>query len=296
MFDAGCRRQSEIVSFHTHYQKTFKLPSVEQTSPVTFLCAPQNALAIKVTRRARTATKVRVAAGNHCPNIVKESSLCPEDFQDWRTYFGPDSNDARYLQMPHGCGEGALGGTGPRQPRSWHLRVAATIVALDTLILQASHVPRSTVVSVVIAFPRINPQSRPFTSSHRSLSLYPARITPATGMAYQYQTYSVVPAAAPAQTYTTAPTYDPNAFTTAAPTMTYAAPQYVTAAPAQYAPQYVTTNRDEIRTIFVTGFPNDIRERELSNMCRFMQGFEVRAACALAFTPRKQLLCFFCQI
>jgi hypothetical protein len=94
-------------------------------------------------------------------------------------------------------------------------------------------------------------------------------------MAYQYAPqYSVVPAAAPAQTFTAAPTYDPNAFTAAAPIATYAPAQYVTAAPAQYATY--TPNRDEIRTIFVTGFPMDVRERELTNMCRFMQGYEVR--------------------
>ena len=32
---------------------------------------------------------------------------------------------------------------------------------------------------------------------------------------------------------------------------------------------------DEIRTIFITGFPEDIKERELINMCRFLPDFEV---------------------
>jgi hypothetical protein len=28
------------------------------------------------------------------------------------------------------------------------------------------------------------------------------------------------------------------------------------------------------RTVFVTGFPNDVKERELNNMLRFMPGYE----------------------
>lgn len=31
---------------------------------------------------------------------------------------------------------------------------------------------------------------------------------------------------------------------------------------------------DELRTVFLTGFPNDIKERELNNMLRFMPGYE----------------------
>lgn len=30
---------------------------------------------------------------------------------------------------------------------------------------------------------------------------------------------------------------------------------------------------DEIRTIFITGFPQDIKERELNNLCRFLPGY-----------------------
>lgn len=35
---------------------------------------------------------------------------------------------------------------------------------------------------------------------------------------------------------------------------------------------------EELRTVFITGFPNDIKERELENMLRFLPGF---AACQL---------------
>jgi hypothetical protein len=34
---------------------------------------------------------------------------------------------------------------------------------------------------------------------------------------------------------------------------------------------YVT---DELRTVFITGFPNDIKERELNNLLRFIPGYE----------------------
>lgn len=33
---------------------------------------------------------------------------------------------------------------------------------------------------------------------------------------------------------------------------------------------------DEVRTVFITGFPEDVRERELNNMLRFLPGYEVR--------------------
>lgn len=33
---------------------------------------------------------------------------------------------------------------------------------------------------------------------------------------------------------------------------------------------------DEVRTVFVSGFPDDVRERELNNMLRFLAGYEVR--------------------
>lgn len=92
---------------------------------------------------------------------------------------------------------------------------------------------------------------------------------------YAAQPYAVVPAATHAQTYTQH-TYDPSA------TYAAAAPQYQAAAPQAFipAPQQYTTynNRDELRTIFVTGFPQDVKERELMNLCRFMPGYEVRSS------------------
>lgn len=32
---------------------------------------------------------------------------------------------------------------------------------------------------------------------------------------------------------------------------------------------------EEIRTIFITGFPEDVKERELNNMLRFLPGYQV---------------------
>lgn len=34
-------------------------------------------------------------------------------------------------------------------------------------------------------------------------------------------------------------------------------------------------NPDEVRTVFITGFPPDVKERELNNMLRFLPGYEV---------------------
>jgi hypothetical protein len=93
------------------------------------------------------------------------------------------------------------------------------------------------------------------------------------------QQYVVAPAPTPAQSYVpTAPTYDPNAYT-AAPSQPYqaASTAHYSPSPQYGAPQY---NRDELRTIFVTGFPPDMRERELSNLCRFLPGYEVRLGSA----------------
>ncbi|BDA43084.1 probable cell wall integrity protein scw1 at C-terminar half [Coccomyxa sp. Obi] len=79
--------------------------------------------------------------------------------------------------------------------------------------------------------------------------------------------------------------YDPAAAQpqyVAAPAQAYApapagyAPQQAAYAPAPaytaYAPAY--SNPDEVRTIFVTGFPADVKERELNNMLRFVHGYE----------------------
>lgn len=89
------------------------------------------------------------------------------------------------------------------------------------------------------------------------------------------QQYVVAPAPATTQTYAApAPAYDPQAYS-GAPAQPYQAapaPHYAPA-PQYGAPAY---NRDELRTIFVTGFPPDMKERELTNMCRFLPGYEVR--------------------
>lgn len=54
----------------------------------------------------------------------------------------------------------------------------------------------------------------------------------------------------------------------------YAAPAY---APAPAAYGY---NPDELRTVFLTGFPDDVKERELNNLLRFLPGYEVSEASA----------------
>jgi len=38
--------------------------------------------------------------------------------------------------------------------------------------------------------------------------------------------------------------------------------------------QLLSFGGDEIRTVFVSGFPNDVKERELHNLLRFMPGYE----------------------
>jgi hypothetical protein len=40
------------------------------------------------------------------------------------------------------------------------------------------------------------------------------------------------------------------------------------------------SHADEARTVFITGFPEDVRERELNNMLRFLPGYEVGASCS----------------
>ena len=64
-----------------------------------------------------------------------------------------------------------------------------------------------------------------------------------------------------------------------APAPAYAQPQPAYAQPQayQYPPQPSYYNPDEVRTIFVTGFPQDVRERELKALLRFIPGYEVRA-------------------
>ena len=42
---------------------------------------------------------------------------------------------------------------------------------------------------------------------------------------------------------------------------------------AAYAPQPAYGSLDEVRTVFVTGFPPDVKERELNNLLRFVHGW-----------------------
>ncbi len=51
----------------------------------------------------------------------------------------------------------------------------------------------------------------------------------------------------------------------------YASSSYAYGAPGAYA------GADEVRTIFITGFPQDVKERELNNLLRFVHGYEVRS-------------------
>lgn len=63
-----------------------------------------------------------------------------------------------------------------------------------------------------------------------------------------------------------------------APAPAYAQPQPAYAQPQayQYPPQPSYYNPDEVRTIFVTGFPQDVKERELKALLRFIPGYEVK--------------------
>ena len=107
------------------------------------------------------------------------------------------------------------------------------------------------------------------------------------GTAYaeaQPATYAAAPTAEQVPTY--APQY--------APAPAYA-PAYAPAPAYAYAPY---SNPDEVRTVFVTGFPADVKERELNNMLRFLPGYEVGRPCkawcgafaAAYFKPGQRLL------
>lgn len=50
----------------------------------------------------------------------------------------------------------------------------------------------------------------------------------------------------------------------------YAAVPYGAAA-AAVVPGY---GSEDLRTVFITGFPNDVKERELNNLLRFIPGYE----------------------
>lgn len=58
-----------------------------------------------------------------------------------------------------------------------------------------------------------------------------------------------------------------------------AAPVAVPGASPYGYPPGGTHHPDEVRTVFVTGFPDDVKERELNNMLRFLPGYEVGCAC-----------------
>lgn len=61
---------------------------------------------------------------------------------------------------------------------------------------------------------------------------------------------------------------DPNAaYYAAAPPPAYGAP------PPAYGYQ---PHPDEVRTLFLTGFPEDVKERELNNLLRFLPAYEVK--------------------
>lgn len=91
-------------------------------------------------------------------------------------------------------------------------------------------------------------------------------------MSYPYQQYQPAGPAA-------GPPYQPAAYGG------YAEPAYNPApynpGPAAYGPPGGYGGGDEIRTIFVTGFPEDTHERELINMCRFLPDYEVRSVPAV---------------
>ncbi|DBA88120.1 hypothetical protein WJX79_004687 [Trebouxia sp. C0005] len=61
------------------------------------------------------------------------------------------------------------------------------------------------------------------------------------------------------------PAADPNAYYAAAPPPAYGAP------PPAYGYQ---PHPDEVRTLFLTGFPEDVKERELNNVLRFLPAYE----------------------
>lgn len=98
--------------------------------------------------------------------------------------------------------------------------------------------------------------------------------------------YAYDPNAVPAQAPVAAPApVDPYAAYQAAAAAQAAGAAYVQPAPvyaAQPAPAFnayyapAPGNPDDVRTIFVTGFPDDVKERELNNLLRFLPGYEVR--------------------
>lgn len=79
----------------------------------------------------------------------------------------------------------------------------------------------------------------------------------------------------------------PPAGQVAAPSYGQPQPAYGQPQPAyQYPPQPAYYNPDEVRTIFVTGFPQDVKERELRALLRFIPGYEVTSQ--IAAQPQAQ--------
>ena len=52
------------------------------------------------------------------------------------------------------------------------------------------------------------------------------------------------------------------------------------------APQFDASTGEELRTIFLTGFPADVKERELNNLFRFIPGYQVRMGTMHAYISR----------
>ncbi len=79
--------------------------------------------------------------------------------------------------------------------------------------------------------------------------------------------------------------YQPPPYATGPPPTAYGAPppyagyppvSYGAPPPAYGMPPPSGGGGDEVRTIFISGFPTDVKERELNNLCRFLPGYEVR--------------------
>ena len=85
---------------------------------------------------------------------------------------------------------------------------------------------------------------------------------------YDYtQPYGAPPGFPPA--YGAPPAYPPLAYP---PPAFPGYPTYGAPPPAYGAPP---ASADEVRTIFISGFPADVKDRELNNLMRFLPGYEV---------------------
>ncbi len=82
----------------------------------------------------------------------------------------------------------------------------------------------------------------------------------------------------------------PNPYPQGPPPPAYGHASYGAPPPYSYPPPYGAPPHgsypppggaplDEVRTIFVTGFPPDVKERELNNLLRFLPGYEVSRRC-----------------